>query len=417
MKFFHLADLHLGKSIHGFSLIEEGDQPYWVERFLEAVEEQRPDAVVIAGDVYDRAVPPKEAVELFDRMLTALSWKGIPALIVAGNHDSGPRLAFASGLLEREGVYIAGEAKAEMAHVTLQDEFGPVTFWLMPFLFPAAVRYALEREELSSYDEAVRALLEEQPIDFSQRNVLVAHQFVVSGGEKPEMGGSETTVGGLGQVDASAFDGVDYVALGHIHGAQKIGRETVRYGGSPLPYSFSEVNQKKGLTLVELGEKGQVSVRLLELPALHKMRQEKGTLEEVLGREEDGRSREDYLRVVLTDTQMPARAMEQLRAVYPNLMEVVREAARPGGESASSQAGEVKERPLEELFWDFFAHQTGEVPDQFQLELVEFTSEQARRGEISGKRKQEEPDRDTPALVEFALRHTGEEEPVCGPTD
>lgn len=417
MKFFHLADLHLGKSIHGFSLIEEGDQPYWADHFLKAVDEQRPDGVVIAGDIYDRAVPPKEAVELFDQMLTALARRGIPVLIVAGNHDSGPRLAFASGLLEREGVYIAGEAKAEMVHVTLQDEFGPVTFWLMPFLFPAAVRYALDQEDLGSYDEAVRVLLAEQRIDFSQRNVLVAHQFVVSGGEKPEMGGSETTVGGLGQVDASAFDGFDYVALGHIHGAQKIGREEVRYGGSPLPYSFSEVNQRKGLTLVEMGEKGQLSVRLLELPPLHKMRQEKGTLEEILNREGDEISQEDYLRVVLTDPQMPARAMEQLRAVYPNLMEVVREGTRPEGEPIYSKVGAVKEKPLEELFWNFFAHQTGEVPDQFQLSLVEFTSEQVRRGGAPGRQKREEPDSDTLALVEFALRHTGGEELSCGPTN
>lgn len=415
MRLFHLADLHLGKSLYGYSLIDEGDQPYWVDRLLEAADEYRPDAVVIAGDVYDRAVPPKEAIELLDRLLTALSQRDIPVLMVAGNHDSGPRLAFASGLLEREGVHIAGECQKELAQVTLEDEFGPVTFWLMPYLFPAAVRCALGREDLTGYDQAVRALLEAQPIDPTRRNVLVAHQFVVSGGAEPERDGSETAVGGVGQVDADAFAAFDYVALGHIHGPQKIGRETVRYGGSPLPYSFSEVGQRKGLTLVELGEKGQVDIQLIPLPALHRMRQVKGTLEELLALgTEDASLREDYLRAVLTDVQMPPRAMERLRAVYPNLMEVARELPQ-AAQRAAGQTAQVKERPLEDLFWDFYTHQAGEVPDQAQAELIAFAAEQARRGPLPELRRGESADKETLALVEFALERFGEEESLCDP--
>ncbi|MCD8190492.1 MAG: exonuclease SbcCD subunit D [Clostridiales bacterium] len=415
MRFFHLADLHLGKSLYGYSLIDEGDQPYWVDRLLEAADEFRPDAVVIAGDVYDRAVPPKEAVELLDRLLTALSRRNIPVLMVAGNHDSGPRLAFASGLLEREGVYIAGECQKELPQVRLEDEYGPVTFWLMPYLFPAAVRFALGREDLTGYDQAVRALLEMQPIDPARRNVLVAHQFVVSGGAEPERDGSETAVGGVGQVDAEAFAAFDYVALGHIHGAQKIGRETVRYGGSPLPYSFSEVGQHKGVTLVELGEKGQVAFQLIELPTLHRMRQVKGTLEELLALgTEDTSLREDYLRTVLTDVQMPPRAMERLRAVYPNLMEVTRELPQTA-QRAAGRTAQVKERPLEELFRDFYTHQAGEIPDQAQAELAAFAAEQARQGTLPELRRGESTDQDTLALVEFALRRFGEEEQGCDP--
>ncbi|MCD8353627.1 MAG: exonuclease SbcCD subunit D [Clostridiales bacterium] len=415
MRFFHLADLHLGKSLYGYSLIDEGDQPYWVDRLLEAADEYRPDAVVIAGDVYDRAVPPKEAVELLDRLLTALSQRNIPVLMVAGNHDSGPRLAFASGLLERERVYIAGECQKELTHVTLEDEYGPVTFWLMPYLFPAAVRFALDREDVTTYDRAVRALLDAQPVDTARRNVLVAHQFVVSGGAEPERDGSETAVGGVGQVDASAFSDFDYVALGHIHGPQKIGRETVRYGGSPLPYSFSEVGQRKGVTLVELGEKGQMAFRLIELPALHRMRQVKGTLEELLALgTEDVSLRNDYLRAVLTDVQMPPRAMERLRAVYPNLMEVARELPQ-AAQRAAGRTAQVKERPLEDLFWDFYTHQAGEVPDQAQTELAAFVAEQSRQGTLPELRRGDDVDQDTLALVDFALRRFGEEEQPCDP--
>ncbi|MCD8008794.1 MAG: exonuclease SbcCD subunit D [Clostridiales bacterium] len=415
MRFFHLADLHLGKSLYGYSLIDEGDQPYWVDRLLEAADEYRPDAVVIAGDVYDRAVPPKEAVELLDRLLTALAQRNIPVLMVAGNHDSGPRLAFASGLLEREGVYIAGECQKELPQVTLEDEHGPVTFWLMPYLFPAAVRFALGREDLTGYDQAVRALLDAQPVDTARRNVLVAHQFVTAGGAEPEQDGSETAVGGVGQVDADVFDAFDYVALGHIHAAQGVGRETVRYGGSPLPYSFSEVRQHKGLTLVELGEKGHVNVQLIELPALHRMRQVKGTLEELLALGTEGASlREDYLRAVLTDVQMPPRTMERLRVVYPNLMEVARELPQTA-QRAAGRTAQVKDRPIEDLFWDFYTHQSGEVPDQAQTDLAAFAAQQARQGALPELHRGESTDKDTLALVGFALGHFGEEEQVCDP--
>ncbi|MCD7837896.1 MAG: exonuclease SbcCD subunit D [Clostridiales bacterium] len=415
MRFFHLADLHLGKSLYGYSLIDEGDQTYWVDRLLEAADEYRPDAVVIAGDVYDRAVPPREAVELLDRLLTSLSRRNIPVLMVAGNHDSGPRLAFASGLLEREGVYISGECQKELTKVTLEDEHGPVTFWLMPYLFPAAVRFALHREDVTTYDQAVRALLDAQPLNPARRNVLVAHQFVVSGGAEPERDGSETAVGGVGQVDAEAFSAFDYVALGHIHGAQKIGRETVRYGGSPLPYSFSEAGQRKGLTLVELGEKGQVDIQLIELPALHRMRQVKGTLEELLAMgTEDDTLRSDYLRVVLTDVQMPPRTMERLRAVYPNLMEVARELPQTA-QRAAGRTAQAKEQSIEELFWDFYTHQVGETPDQAQTELAAFVAEQSRQGALPELRRGESVDKDTLALVDFALNHFGEEKIPCDP--
>ena len=232
MKFFHLADLHFGKIIHGYSMIEMEDQKFWMKQLIEQAKKIKPNAIVIAGDVYDRAIPSKEAVNLFDEFLTQLAELAIPVLMISGNHDSGTRLAFGDKLLCHQGIYIAGEVKKEICCVTLEDEYGPVNFWLLPYLFPAVVNSILEREDLKDYDSAIRALLAEQKIDHTQRNVMVAHQFVVAGSEKPSMGGSETTVGGIGQIDASVFEEFDHTALGHIHNAQCMGKKNVRYAGS-----------------------------------------------------------------------------------------------------------------------------------------------------------------------------------------
>ena len=313
MKIFHLADLHLGKCIHGYSMIEMGDQPYWMEQLLKKADELKPDAVVIAGDVYDRAVPSKEAVSLFDDFLTGFSRRKIPVFIISGNHDSGTRLAFADKLLCNQGIYLSGEVKKEVKCVTLQDTYGPVHFWMVPYLFPAAVNVILNRDDLKDYDSAMRALLEEQQINWEERNVILSHQFVVAGGEKPAMGGSETTVGGIGQIDASVFDGFDYVALGHIHNAQKMGREQIRYAGSPLSYHFSEAGQKKGLTIVELREKGQLTVSLEELPVLHEMCEVSGTMDELLQIEVKENS---YIRAVICQAILPPQAVELLRASF-----------------------------------------------------------------------------------------------------
>ena len=243
MRFLHLADLHLGKSLHGISLLESGDQADWVRRFLELSGELRPDAVLIAGDVYDRSAPSGDAVELLSELLSGLAQQGIPVLLTAGNHDSGQRLGFLKELLGKEGIHIAGTLPkgGKLPCVTLQDPWGPVHFWLMPYVFPALVAQALEDESIRDYDTAVRRLLQAQDIDFSERNVLIAHQNVTANGVECERGGSETMVGGLGEVDVSAFEGFTYVALGHIHAAYPVGRESVRYAGSPLlPFQRDE---------------------------------------------------------------------------------------------------------------------------------------------------------------------------------
>ena len=226
MRFLHLADLHFGKTLHGVSLLENGDQSDWVERFLRLAGECRPDAVVIAGDVYDRGAPSGAAMQLLSRMVTGITELGTAVLIAAGNHDSGQRLSCFRELLSRQNVHIAGVPERTLTHVTLRDAHGDVTFWLLPYVFPAAVAQLLGDETIRDYDAAVRRLLAAQDVDFSRRNVIVAHQNVTRGGAEGVRGGSESMVGGVGQVDYRAFDGFDYVALGHIHAAFPVGRPT-----------------------------------------------------------------------------------------------------------------------------------------------------------------------------------------------
>ena len=365
MKFLHVADLHFGKMMHGVSLLDNGDQPAWVERFLALAEETRPDAVLIAGDVYDRSSPSGEAVELFGRLVEGLAGREIPVMIVAGNHDSGQRLGFARGPLARQGIYVAGVPAREMVHVTLKDEFGPVTFWLMPYLFPAAAAQLLEDPALREYDPAVRALLAAQDLDLSRRNVIVAHQNVTCAGRESPRGGSETMVGGVGQVEYTAFDAFEYAALGHIHAGYPVGRETVRYAGSPLCYHFDELRQTvKGPLLVELGPKGApVSVTVKPIAPLHPLRELKGPLEELRAAELARQTRGEYLRLVVTDQPMTPEIsgffQELAKSRDSVLMERLSQyrAAVGGGKGADLHT--LRTRRLEELFEEFYRERTG----------------------------------------------------------
>lgn len=379
MRFLHLADLHFGKSIHGVSLLENGDQPCWVDRFLALAEDVTPDAVVIAGDVYDRGNPSGEAVQLLDRMLTALARCGIPVMLVAGNHDSGQRLAFAKELLARQNLHIAGFLSdfPELTHVTLRDGHGPVTFWLLPYVFPAQVARLLGDETVRDYDTAVRRLLELQPVDLSERNVLVAHQNVTAGGVEAVRGGSESMVGGVGQIDFTAFDGFDYVALGHIHAPYAVGRDTVRYAGSPLCYHFDETKQpSKGPLLIELGAKGgAVTVTPCLISPLHSMREVRGTYEDLRVGELAGTAENEYIRVVLTDRRVTPEIGAFFRDLYEIrhslLMEIVSEYSPFAGEVAVPASAAVEELPVERLFASFCAERMGgEEPDPLDTELL-----------------------------------------------
>lgn len=405
MRFLHLADLHLGKSLHGVSLLESGDQADWIRRFLELSGELRPDAVLIAGDVYDRSAPSGDAVELLSRLLSGLAEQGIPVLLIAGNHDSGQRLSFLSGLLGKTGVHIAGTLPrgGKLPCVTLQDQWGPVHFWLLPYVFPALAAQVLEDESIRDYDTAVRRLLQAQDMDFAERNVLIAHQNVTANGEESVRGGSETMVGGIGEVDVSAFDGFAYVALGHIHAAYPVGRESVRYAGSPLCYHFNETRQPaKGPVLVELGAPGEAAqIRQLSIPALHPLREARGAWEELRETEIARESRGEFLRIVLTDSRVTPEIgdffRELARTRDSRVLELVSEYNPFGNESGTApEAG--REQSVEELFAQFYAERCGgEEPAEEDLALLRFAGERLRHRESSGTSEQQDID----ALLEY----------------
>lgn len=400
MRLIHLADLHFGKSLHGVSLLESGDQPHWAERFLALCGELRPDAVLIAGDVYDRSAPPAGAVALLSRLLTGLTDLGIQVLMIPGNHDSPRRLAFGQELLAREGLHIAPplEAPGALRRVTLEDAYGPVDFWLMPYLFPALAAEALGTE-LRDYESAVRAVLAAQPLDPSRRNVLLAHQNVTLGGAEGERGGSETMVGGVGQVDFSAFDGFDYVALGHIHAAYAAGRDTVRYAGSPLCYHFEETRQRaKGPLLVELGAKGEpVRIETRLIPPLHPMRELRGSFEQVRDAALADPRRGEYLRIVLEDRRISPEIAAFFRDLAESrgsvLMELCSDYSPFAGEAAAPGPG-GPEKGLAELFGDFYTERSGGTPpaeeDLALLELAERQTHHAQRAVVPTDREIQE---------------------------
>ena len=411
MRFLHLADLHFGKTIHGVSLLENGDQPFWVEQFLILAKEIRPDAVLIAGDVYDRSAPSGDAVQLLDRMLTDLAALEIPVLLVAGNHDSGQRLAFASSLLKERKLHIAGllPQGAALEHVTLRDEYGPVTFWLLPYVFPALAARALADESVRDYDTAVRRLLEAQDVDFTQRNVLIAHQNVTASGAEATRGGSESTVGGVGQVDFTAFDSFDYVALGHIHAACAVGREAVRYAGSPLCYHFDEIRQPaKGPVLVDLGEKGSApKIQTLQLAPLHPMREWKGDYNTVRDTLLGAEGRGEYWRIVLTDRRVTPECAAFFRSLAEsrgcNLMELQSEYRIFSGEGKTPAMGTAEQKTVEELFEEFYTERCGgEEPAEPDRALLHFAGERLRHreGPIPGEK-------DVKALLDFLTEQEG----------
>lgn len=407
MKIIHLADLHLGKTLHRVSLLEAGDQPHWVDAFLRQCAEIRPDAVVMAGDIYDRGAPAAAAVELLSRLLTGLTDQGISVLLIPGNHDSPQRLAFGRELLARAGLHVAPPltAPGTLTRVSLTDEFGPVDFWLMPYLFPALAAEALGTE-LRDYDAAVRAVLAAQPVDYSRRNVLVAHQNVTVGGTEPERGGSETMVGGVGQVDVTAFEGFDYVALGHIHAGYSLGRPSVRYAGSPLCYHFHETRQaEKGPLLVELGKKGaEPTVTLLPLEPLHRMRTASGSYEALRAAEAARTVGNEYVSLTLTDRRVSPEIAEDLRELLAAkgslLLELSSSFQAEAGE-LGLPAADLENMSLSALFSAFYTQRCrGVEPDEATRSLLRKAGELAERAEL----RLPPTDKEIDQLLELALR-------------
>lgn len=378
MKLIHLSDLHLGKRVNGFSMLE--DQRYILAKILDIVDREQPEAVLIAGDVYDKPVPPAEAVTLLDSFLVELSRRETQVFVISGNHDSPERTAFGGRLMEASGVHMAPVYDGRTAPVTLTDEYGPVNLYLLPFVKPVQVRHLFPDQDIADYTGAMAAAIGAMGVDASLRNVLAAHQFV-TGAERCQS--EEIPVGGLDNVDASVFQPFDYVALGHLHGPQHVGRETVRYCGSPLKYSFSEWRQRKSVTVVELGRKGEVSVREAPLTPLRDMVKLRGSYEELTCRdyyEAEGRE-SCYVHVTLTDEEDIPDAMARLRVFYPRLMALDYDNKRTQA-AGELEAGEdaVQMSPLE-LLDDFYEQQNGQPMGEAQRALAQRLIEEIWEGE------------------------------------
>lgn len=355
MKFIHLSDLHLGKRVNEFSMLE--DQAHILEQILAVADAEQPDAVLIAGDVYDKAVPSAEAVQLFDDFLCRLAQRRLQIFVISGNHDSPERIAFGGRLMDASGVHLSPVYDGAVRPVTLTDAHGPVDVYLLPFVKPAHVRRFAPDAAIESYTDALAEAVRRMQVDPARRSLLVTHQFV-TGAQRCE---SESfSVGGTDNVDAAVFDGFDYVALGHIHSPQQVGRPTVRYCGSPLAYSFSEAGKQKSVTIAELGAKGRVAVRTVPLTPLRALRELRGSYAELTARANYlGTRTDDYLHVTLTDEEDVPDAIGRLRAVYPNLMKLDYDNCRTRSGAVLDAAPVQQQSPLE-LFEQFYEQQNGQ---------------------------------------------------------
>ena len=367
MKFLHLSDLHLGKRVIEFSMLE--DQKYILNEIIKIADSQKPDAVLIAGDVYDKGIPPLEAVSLFDDFLNRLVERNLPVLIISGNHDSPERISFGSNLMKKSGVYFSSVYNGNIEKIILNDDIGPVNFYLLPYLKPSYVRQCFAEEKIDSFNDAVKMALSKVDVDKSQRNVLLAHQFV-TGASTCES--EELYVGGSENIDASLFDDFDYVALGHLHGPQKIIKENVRYCGSPLKYSFSECSQKKSVCLVELGKKSEVKIDLQELKPLRDMREIKGSYDDImLKKNYENTNVEDYIHVTLTDEQDVPEGFGKIRSVYINLMKLDYDNARTRNNNEIETKFDAKQIKPADLFEGFFELQNNKKMDEEQKSFID----------------------------------------------
>jgi len=323
LKLLHLGDLHLGKTLGDFDLAD--DQKFILDQILGMIEKYSIDAVLIAGDVYDRAIPSEAATRLLDGFLSALAEKKVSTFLISGNHDSDDRLNFGSSLFEKSGIYISAKFDGKLYRKSLEDANGEVFFYLLPFVKASQVRHFFPEEKIESYDDAVRVILKHAEIDTSKRNVLIAHQFVAGRSKDPNLGGSEgpgvQSVGLVEKIGYDCFDAFDYVALGHIHSPQKIERDTIRYSGSLLKYSLSEASDSKSVPVITLGEKGEVKLELIPLRPMRDLRHIKGPMEKLLAKENIS-DQEDYMYVTLTDEEIVNDSMKIFQQVYPNTVKI-----------------------------------------------------------------------------------------------
>ena len=371
MKIVHLSDLHLGKRVNEFSMLE--DQVYILTKIINVIDDEKPDAVIIAGDVYDKSVPSAEAVQLFDDFLVRLAKRRLQVFVISGNHDSPERIAFGGRLMDASGIHMSPVYSGAVPPVTLTDEYGEVNFYMLPFIKPAHARRFFPDAEISSYTDAVRVAVENMRTDEKARNVLITHQFV-TGAQRSDS--EEVSVGGSDNVDASAFEKFDYVALGHIHRPQNV-KKNIRYCGTPLKYSFSEAKDEKSVTVVQLGKKGELTVRLVPLKPQREMVEIRGSYTDVTLKSfyENTTYITDYMHVTLTDEDDIPDAIGKLRVIYKNLMKLDYDNKRTRSSTEIGSAA-VEKSPFE-LFSDFYELQNNQPMSDEQCAYIRAVIEKA----------------------------------------
>lgn len=376
MKILHLADLHIGKIIYEQSLLE--DQEYMLKQIEKIIEKEKIEAVLISGDIYDRSIPPADAVEVLDKFLNNLiKILKVKVFIISGNHDSKERLNFGSKIFENDGLYIQTTYNGRIRKVELDEK---INIYMLPFIKPIEVKQYFENEKIETYNDAIKHIIENEKLDKTKINILMAHQFVTSGTTNPETCESETiNVGGLDNVDASNFSEFDYVALGHIHGPQKIGKEKIRYSGTMLKYSFSEVNHHKSVVIIEI-KNGKVDFKLESLTPLRDMRKIQGPIEELVKKENyEGTNQQDYIKAVITNEEAIYDAIGQIRKIYPNTLSLdILNSKSYNNDMDIENFGKIKEKSEFELFNDFYEFQNSVRLDEEQSEILKKVIEKTK---------------------------------------
>lgn len=366
MRFIHLSDLHIGKRVNEFSMLEE--QEYILGKILNIIDDENVDCVIIAGDVYDKSVPSAEAVQVFDKFLYNISKRDIKVFVISGNHDSAERIAFGSNIMDKSGVYMSPVYDGNIKSVKLQDKYGNINVFMIPFIKPAHVRRYFENKNIETYTDMMRAVIGTIDTDFKERNIIITHQFV-TGATRCES--EEISVGGSDNIDADVFENFDYVALGHIHGPQYISRETIRYCGTPLKYSFSEIRHNKSVTVVDMNEKGNISIKKVPLTPKRDMREIRGNFDDITKKEYYEKiNKDDYMHIILTDENDINDAIGKLRVIYPNIMKLDYDNKRTRSEFTLEALEDVKDRNPVDLFSEFYESQNGQTMSDEQREFI-----------------------------------------------
>lgn len=366
MKIMHLSDLHIGKKVNEYSMLQ--DQIYILKEILRIIDNEKVETVIIAGDVYDRSLPPNEALELFDEFLYQLSSRNVNVFVISGNHDSPERISYGGRMMTENKIFLSPVYDGNVKPITLNDDYGEVNFYLLPFVRPADIRRYFPDENIENYTDAVKVAIDNMNVDFNERNILVTHQFV-TGAELSES--EDIIVGGTDNVSGEVFDGFDYVALGHIHREQTVGKDNIRYCGTPLKYSFSEAKNIKSVTILDFNDKGNIEYSKIPLTPFRDMREIRGTYYELtLKSSYESTNTEDYLHITLTDEEDIPDAIGKLRSIYPNIMKLDYDNLRTRGSGTVDAIENIESKSPFELFADLFKQQNNQDMSKEQEEIM-----------------------------------------------